>query len=127
MKISGQGGEKLLEIQIEPEIIQKIKRCQQKIWEEEMSKITGEEQKCIKDKNGLLIFASRIWVPNVQELKREILHEAHSSGYSIHPESTKMYQDLKELYCWPNMKIDVANWVSKCLTCQKVKVRTPKT
>ena len=32
-----------------------------------------------------------------------------------------MYRDLKELYWWPNMKIDVSNWVSKCLTCQKVK------
>ena len=121
VKISGQGGEKLLEIQIEPKIIQKINRCQQKIWEEEMSNITGEERKCVKDKNGLLRFASRIWIPNVRELKREILHEAHSSRYSIHPGSTKMYRDLKELYWWPNMKIDVANWVCKCLTCQKVK------
>ena len=32
-----------------------------------------------------------------------------------------MYRYLKELYWWPNMKIDVADWVSKCLTCQKVK------
>ena len=121
MKISGQGGEKLLEIQIEPEIIQKIKRCQQKIWEEGMSTINGEERKCVKDKDGLLRFSSRIWIPDVQEPKREILHEAHSSRYSIHPGSMKMYRDLKEYYWWPNMKIEIANWVSKCLTCQKVK------
>ena len=43
-----------------------------------MSTITGEERKCVKDKNGLLRFASMIWIPNVQELKREILHEAHN-------------------------------------------------
>ena len=120
VKISGQGGERLFEIQIEPEVIQKIKRCQQKTWEEEMSTITGEERKCVKDKNGLLRFASRIWIPNVQELKREILHEAHNFRYSIHLGSTKMYRDLKEFYWWPNMKLDVADWVSKCLACQKV-------
>ena len=65
VNISGQGGAKLLEIQIRPEIIQKIKRCQQKIWEEGMRNITGEERKYVKDKDGLLIFASRIWIPNV--------------------------------------------------------------
>ena len=123
VKISGQGSEKLLEIQVEPEIIQKIKRGQQKVWEEEASTITGEERKCIKDKEGLLRFDSRIWIPNIQELKREILQEAHSSRYSIHPGSTKMYRDLKEYYWWPNMKREIASWVNKCLTCQRVKAK----
>ena len=91
-----------------------------------MSTITGEERRCIKDEKGLLRFASRIWVPNVQELRREILHEAHSSRYSIHPGSTKMYRDLKEYYWWPNMKVDIAEWVNKCLTCQKVKAEHQK-
>ena len=121
VKISGKGGEGLFEIRIEPEMIQKIKRCQQKIWKEEISTITGEERRCVKDKNGLLRFASRIWIPNVQELKREILHEAHSSRYSFHSGSTKMYRDLKEFYWWPNIKIEIVYGVNKCLTCQKVK------
>ncbi|GJU95818.1 putative reverse transcriptase domain-containing protein [Tanacetum coccineum] len=41
--------------------------------------------------------------------------------YSIHPGSDKMYQDMKKLYWWPNMKVDIATYVSKCLTCAKVK------
>ena len=126
VRISGEGNEGLFEIRVEPELIQKIKRCQQQIWEEEMSTITGEERRCIKDEKGLLRFASRIWVPNVQELRREILHEAHSSRYSIHPGSTKMYRDLKEYYWWPNMKVDIAEWVNKCLTCQRVKAEHQK-
>ena len=60
-------------------------------------------------------------VPNVQELKDEILHESHDARYTLHLGSTKMYRDLKEYYWWPNMKKDVAEWVSKCLTCQRVK------
>ena len=65
-------------------------------------------------------FANMVWIPNMTNLKRNILGEAHESRYSIHPGSTKMYQDLKN-YWWPNMKIKITDWVSKCLTCQKVK------
>ena len=55
------------------------------------------------------------------ELKSEILHEAHNSKYSIHPGSTKMYHDLKENFWWPDMKREIAEWISKCYTCQRVK------
>ncbi|GJZ87441.1 putative reverse transcriptase domain-containing protein [Tanacetum coccineum] len=55
-----------------------------------------------------------------------IMHESHKSRYSIHPGSNKMYQDLKKLYWWPNMKAEIATYVSKCLTCAKVKVEYQK-
>ncbi|GJX70030.1 putative reverse transcriptase domain-containing protein [Tanacetum coccineum] len=50
-----------------------------------------------------------------------IMSESHKSKYSIHPGSKKMYQDVKKLYWWPNMKADIATYVSKCLTCARVK------
>ncbi|GJU48884.1 putative reverse transcriptase domain-containing protein [Tanacetum coccineum] len=55
-----------------------------------------------------------------------IMHESHKSKYSIHPRSDKMYQDLKKLYWWPNMKAEIATYVSKCLTCAKVKIEYQK-
>ncbi|GKA45931.1 putative reverse transcriptase domain-containing protein [Tanacetum coccineum] len=55
-----------------------------------------------------------------------VMHESHKSKYSIHPGSDKMYQDLKQLYWWPNMKVNIATYVSKCLTCSKVKAEHQK-
>ncbi|GKB34903.1 reverse transcriptase domain-containing protein [Tanacetum coccineum] len=49
------------------------------------------------------------------------MHESHKSKYSIHPSSDKMYQDLKKLYWWPNMKAIITEYVGKCLTCSRVK------
>nr|GFB69336.1 putative reverse transcriptase domain-containing protein [Tanacetum cinerariifolium] len=64
----------------------------------------------------------RSWLPCYGDLRTVIMHESHKSKYSIHPGSDKMYQDMKKLYWWPNMKADIATYVSKCLTCAKVKV-----
>ncbi|GJW43008.1 putative reverse transcriptase domain-containing protein [Tanacetum coccineum] len=54
------------------------------------------------------------------------MHESHKSKYSVHPGSDKMYQDMKQLYWWPNMKADIATYVSKCLTCLRVKAEHQK-
>ncbi|GKD12382.1 putative reverse transcriptase domain-containing protein [Tanacetum coccineum] len=61
-----------------------------------------------------------------EDLCALIMHESHKSKYSIHPGSDKMYQDLKKLYWWPNMKAEIATYVSKCLTCAKVKAECQK-
>ncbi|GJS90093.1 putative reverse transcriptase domain-containing protein [Tanacetum coccineum] len=55
-----------------------------------------------------------------------VMHESHKSKYSIHPGSDKMYQDLKQLYWWPNMKANIATYVSKCWTCAKDKAEHQK-
>ncbi|GJV83224.1 putative reverse transcriptase domain-containing protein [Tanacetum coccineum] len=66
------------------------------------------------------------WLPRYGNLRTLIMHESYKSKYSIHPGSDKMYQDLKQLYWWPNMKADIATYVSKCFTCSKVKAEHQK-
>ncbi|GJV29344.1 putative reverse transcriptase domain-containing protein [Tanacetum coccineum] len=58
---------------------------------------------------------------DIPKEKTVIMHESHKSKYSIHLGSDKMYQDMKKLYWCPNMKANIATYVSKCLTCAKVK------
>ncbi|GJT54213.1 putative reverse transcriptase domain-containing protein [Tanacetum coccineum] len=70
--------------------------------------------------DGTLCLNGRSWLPCYGDLRTVIMHESHKSKYSIHPGSDKMYQDMKKLYWWPNMKSDIATYVSKCLTCVKV-------
>ncbi|GKD02778.1 putative reverse transcriptase domain-containing protein [Tanacetum coccineum] len=76
--------------------------------------------------DGTCCFGNRVWMSRFGGLRDLVMHESHKSKYSIHPGSDKMYQDLKPLYWWPNMKVDIAMYVSKCLTCAKVKAEHQK-
>jgi hypothetical protein len=73
------------------------------------------------DDQGTLWYKKRICVPEIKEISESILCEAHDSAYSIHPESTKMYHDLKSRYWWYGMKRVIAEYVALCDNCQRVK------
>nr|ABA91203.1 retrotransposon protein, putative, Ty3-gypsy subclass [Oryza sativa Japonica Group] len=73
------------------------------------------------DDQGTVWCGPRICVPAKKELRNLILKEAHESAYSIHPGSTKMYQDIKAYFWWAGMKRDVAEYVALCDICQRVK------
>ncbi|GJY76859.1 putative nucleotidyltransferase, ribonuclease H [Tanacetum coccineum] len=76
--------------------------------------------------DGTHYIKNRSWLPIFGGLRDLIMYESHKSKYSIHPGSDKMYQDLKKLYWWPNMKAIIAEYVGKCLTCSRVKAECQK-
>nr|GEU35473.1 hypothetical protein [Tanacetum cinerariifolium] len=76
--------------------------------------------------DGTLCLNNRSWIPCIGDLRALIMHESHKSKYSIHPGLDKMYQDLKRLYWWHNIEAEIATYVSKCLTCAKVKIEYQK-
>ena len=77
----------------------------------------GEQSDFSIRDDGALVIGFRLCVPATEELKRQILEEAHSSAYAMHPDSTKMYCTLKAYYWWSRMKREVAEYVSKCFIC----------
>ncbi|GJS46522.1 putative reverse transcriptase domain-containing protein [Tanacetum coccineum] len=58
-----------------------------------------------------LCLRNRSWISYFGDLRTLIMHESHKSKYLIHPGSDKMYQDLKKLYWWPNMKAEIDTYV----------------
>ena len=66
----------------------------------------GKTHDFTKDQQGTLRFRGRICVPERADLRKKILAEAHKSSYSIHLGCTKMYEDLRQTFCWDGMKTD---------------------
>jgi hypothetical protein len=73
------------------------------------------------DEEGTLWFKGRLVVPKNHGLRKKIFDEAHTSKYSIHPGSIKMYHDLKAQFWWTCMKRETARYVAECDTCRRVK------
>ena len=114
---------------VRPLLVDQIKEGQKKV--SEMIKLRAEIEGGRKlefqiREDGIIVRGSRMCVPEIDELKREIMEEAHSLAYAMHPGSTKMYHTLREHYWWNDMKKEIADFVSRCLTCQHVKVEHQK-
>ena len=88
-----------------------LKKCRDKA-------LKGELPRYTLDSDGVLRYQDRVFLPRNSEIKEAVLREVHCSRYTIHPCTTKMYQDLKKKFCWDNMKSEIAQYVSKCLKCQ---------
>jgi hypothetical protein len=98
-----------------------------RILKQELAQGKGK-YKCFRiDHKGVLWFNERIVVPKDHKLRKQILDEAHLSKFSMHPGSTKMYQDLKQNFWWTCMKHEIAKYVSECDICQRVKASHLKT
>jgi hypothetical protein len=111
-------------IEVEPTLEQEIRKGQigdAKIQEIKDLITEGRGPDFMEDEQGTIWFKNWICVLEIDSLRETILKEAHDSVYSIHPGSTKMYQDLKHKYWWYGLKKDVASHVALCDVCQRVK------
>ncbi|KAK4390158.1 Transposon Tf2-12 polyprotein, partial [Sesamum angolense] len=112
------------QLAMKPSLQDKIREAQDtdKYLQKMKTKVQeGKNNQFIIQDDGMLLNRKRVCAPNVEELRTEIMQEAHYAPYAMHPGSTKMYRDLKPYYWWPTMKKDVAEFVARCLTCQQVK------
>ena len=101
-----------------------IKAAQQNDEEslEIKEKVANGKANCFSvDDSGVVYFGDRIVVPKNGNMRELILSEAHESPISIHPGSTKMYQDLRPKFWWSCMKREIAEYVAECDVCRRVK------
>ncbi|XP_049382680.1 uncharacterized protein LOC125847011 [Solanum stenotomum] len=115
----------LANLQIKSILLELVKEAQK--LNEKLVKLTRKVQNRGKldftfIEDGVLFYQNKLGVPNDDKLGRKILNEAHTSPYAMHPGGTKMYQTIKEHYWCNGMKSDIAEFISKCLVCQQVKV-----
>jgi hypothetical protein len=111
-------------IELEPTLEQEIRKGQkddEKINEIRQLIIDGKGPDFREDAEGVVWFKDRLWVPNITSIRELILKEAHETAYSIHPGREKMYQDLKKRFWWYDMKREIAEYVARCDSCQRIK------
>ncbi|KAK2355410.1 hypothetical protein QL285_092825 [Trifolium repens] len=118
------GNMRLGMITISSGLLEDIANCQDDkfLMEKRALIVRGTNRDFKVGSNNILRCQGRVCVPEAMDLRNTILGEAHKSKLSIHPGTTKMYQDLRHDFWWPGMKKDVAEYVASCLTCQKAKV-----
>jgi hypothetical protein len=101
----------LSNLEIKPSLEDQIKDAQKQDSDIAMIKknIASGDAKCFSlDHQDTIYFGKRLVVPNHRVLKEQILKEDHESPLSIHPGSTKMYQDLRQRFWWTGMKREIA-------------------
>ncbi|GKA28706.1 putative reverse transcriptase domain-containing protein [Tanacetum coccineum] len=106
---------------LQSSIKDKILTAQKEAVNESVGLQKGLDEMIELRNDGGLYYLDRIWVPLKGDVRTLIMDEAHKLKYSVHPGADKMYYDLRDRYWWPGMKKDIAEYVSRCLTCLKVK------
>ena len=114
----------LANITLQSTLLERIKEAQGKdsqLRGHRESVLVGATKDFSISEMGLLKYKGRICILMDSDIRQEILDESHTTPYSLHPGTTKMYQDLRAPYWWSGMKRDVVDYVAKCLTFQQVK------
>ncbi|XP_047260268.1 uncharacterized protein LOC124893256 [Capsicum annuum] len=114
----------LASVEVKSTFVEKIKAKQfedKKLNTLQNKVVHGEVADSTLVVNRVLCFRGTLCVARVWDLIPDVLLEAYGSRYSIHLGTTKMYHDLRQLYCWLKIKRDIMDYVSKYQNCQRVK------
>ncbi|GJS16809.1 putative reverse transcriptase domain-containing protein [Tanacetum coccineum] len=111
---------------LQSSIKDRILAAQKEVVDESAELQKGLDEMIEQRSDGTLYYLDRIWVHLKGDVRTLIMDEAHKPKYFVHPGADKMYYDLREMYWSPGMKKDIAEYVSRCLTCLKVKAENQR-
>ena len=122
-------GALIANFRVRPTLIDKVHQMQAQ--DPQLMKLKKHVQKglrtdCMMGNDGVLFMGNRLCVPNIKDLKEDILEEAHCLAHAMHLGSTKMYRTLRDHYWWQGMKREIAEFVSQCLVCQHIKAENQR-
>ncbi|GKF21740.1 putative reverse transcriptase domain-containing protein, partial [Tanacetum coccineum] len=106
---------------LQTSIKNRILAAQKEAYDESTGLQKGLDEMIKHKSDGALYYLDRIWVLLKGDVRTLIMDESYKSKYFVHPGADKMYYDLRDMYWWPGMKKNIAEYVSRCLTCLKVK------
>ncbi|GKE25058.1 putative reverse transcriptase domain-containing protein, partial [Tanacetum coccineum] len=115
-----------MNITLQSSIKDRILATQKEVYDESTGLQKGLDEMIELRNDQALYYLDRMWAPLNGNVRTLIMDEAYRSKYFVHPGGDKMYYDLRDRYWLPGMKKDIAVYVSKCLTCLKVKAEHQK-
>jgi len=112
-------------LEVQSDLLEEIRRAQAdcpeiSVLRERMAQ--GRAGEMSEREDRMLTFQDRIVVPSTQDLRQMVMREAHTTPYSVHPGTNKMYQDLRRSYWWPRMRADITDFVARCQVYQQVRI-----
>ena len=120
----------LTNFNVQPDLIGKIKSSQKDDPELTtiMDKVRkGDKSDFVLMDDDTLKFKNKLCIPHVGGLRRELLEDFHNSRFTVHHREMKMYRDMKQLYWWPRLKRDIAEFIAQFLVFQQVKAKHQRT
>ena len=105
-----------------PSILQRIKDAYEQ--DEEMKKPLVARKLQLED--GFWMHEGRLYVPDIPDLRKELMEEAHVPPYSGHGGRQKTLELLQRNFYWPAMNLSVAHFVESCRLCQQHKAPNTK-
>ncbi len=80
-----------------------------------------------EEREGVLYFRGKRYVPNSNKLRLRLIQLAHDSVPGGHPGRTKCYELVNRAYWWPNVYATVQRFVRNCYTCRRSKPSRQRT
>lgn len=77
--------------------------------------------------DGLLLYDERLLVPDVDNLRTELIREAHDHLPTAHPGRDKTHRMLRTRYYWKGMLSDIRRYINNCHACRRAHVPRDKT